>query len=495
MLRWLTNLLPGKRVDAAAGVSRRPAGRLLRAKYDAAQTTAENRRHWAMADALSADGAMSPQVRRVLRSRSRYEVANNGFARGIVNTLANHVIGTGPRLQMLTDDADANRLIEREFARWAKATQLALKLWTMRVSQCESGEVFAVLSTNPQIDSAVKLDLRLVEADRVSTPWQLQSDRRVVDGIRFDEFGNAVSYAVLRSHPGELAGWSRDMAYDVLPAEAVLHLYRPERPGQSRGVPEITSSLSLFAMLRRYSLAVLSSAEQAALLGGVIYTDAPADVEAANVEAMDQIELDRGTWMTLPYGWKVSQVRAEQPTTMYGDYTSKVLNEIARPLNMPFNIAMGNSAGYNYASGRLDHQSFFKAIRIDQCHVAATVLDRVLTTWLNEAVLVEGLLPQWLRERGAIEEVRYRTQWFWDGLEHVDPLKEANAQATRLGNNTTTLAAEYARQGLDWENELRQRAKERALMDELGLAPAAVAAPGDEEDTVDESESDHADAP
>jgi hypothetical protein len=31
----------------------------------------------------------------------------------------------------------------------------------------------------------------------------------------------------------------------------------------------------------------------------------------------------------------------------------------------PFNVAAGNSSGYNYASGRLDHQTYFKAIRVD----------------------------------------------------------------------------------------------------------------------------------
>jgi capsid protein len=51
----------------------------------------------------------------------------------------------------------------------------------------------------------------------------------------------------------------------------------------------------------------------------------------------------------------------------------------------------------------------------------------------------------------------------------VDPAKEANAQATRLSNHTTTLAIEYARQGRDWEEQLRQRAAEVALMRELGL--------------------------
>ena len=91
--------------------------RPLRGRYDAAQTTYENRRHWANADHLSANATTSAEVRRILRSRARYEVANNSYAKGIVLTLANYVVGTGPRLQMLTDDPETNRLIEREFAR------------------------------------------------------------------------------------------------------------------------------------------------------------------------------------------------------------------------------------------------------------------------------------------------------------------------------------------------------------------------------------------
>ena len=74
------------------------AWRIIRAKFDAAQTTPDNRRHWANADLLSADAAASAEVRRILRSRARYEVANNCYAKGIVLTLANDVIGTGPRL-------------------------------------------------------------------------------------------------------------------------------------------------------------------------------------------------------------------------------------------------------------------------------------------------------------------------------------------------------------------------------------------------------------
>ena len=63
----------------------------------------------------------------------------------------------------------------------------------------------------------------------------------------------------------------------------------------------------------------------------------------------------------------------------------------------------------------------------------------------------------------------YPHQWFWDGREHVDPSKEAAAQAQRLESNTTTLAEEYAKVGKDWQKELLQRAKEKAFMKKIGL--------------------------
>ena len=107
---------------------------------------------------------------------------------------------------------------------------------------------------------------------------------------------------------------------------------------------------------------------------------------------------------------------------------------------MPYCIAACNSSGYNYASGRLDHQTYFKSVRVEQAHLEIVVLDRILAAWLDEAVLIPGLLPTGL---GPMAD--WPHQWFWDGFEHVDPSKEASAQATRLTNHTTTLATDCAR--------------------------------------------------
>jgi lambda family phage portal protein len=371
----------------------------------------------------------------------------------------------------------------------------------MRMARAESGEAFGLLVSSPGIDSPVKLDLRLIEPEQVASPhlpWT-RGARAVpseADGIVLDAYGLPAAYRVLRHHPGEANDWSgpgvgAEPKLDTLPASSVLHYFRPDRPGQLRGVPDITPALPLFAQLRRYTLAVIAAAETAADFAAVLYTDAPANGEADPLEPMDEVELEKRMATVLPGGWKLGQVHAEQPTTSYAEFKREILNEIARCLNMPFNVAAGNSSGYNYASGRLDHQVYYKSIRVEQHHLQLAVLDRILKAWLNEAVLVEGLLPQSLR---TIAATLPEHAWFWDGVEHVDPAKEANAQATRLANHTTTLAAEFARQGRDWEQELRQRAKELTLMNELGLAlatapaaaPAANAPAEDPADQVDE---------
>ena len=118
----------------------------------------------------------------------------------------------------------------------------------------------------------------------------------------------------------------------------------------------------------------------------------------------------------------------------------------------------------------MDHQTYYKSIRVEQAHLESVVLDRILDAWMAEAVKVYP-------ELSAV--TAWPHQWFWDGHEHVDPAKEATAQATRLASNTTTLATEYARQGKDWETELRQRAKEVALMKELGLTNASMSTNAD----------------
>ena len=485
MAKWLSNLFSRKPLTAQLARPRATEAKKvnIRARFDVAQTTPENWRHWAYADAFSASAAATPMVRRILRIRARYEIANNSYARGIISTLANDCVGTGPRLQVLTDKATINNQLEAAFSAWATAVKLPQKLRTMRMAKAGDGEAFGLMVSNPKLDNPVKLDLRLLEAEQVATPMFIPSEY-ADDGVRFDAHGNPTEYDILKRHPGSF-GYANLLDYYTVPAEAVLHYFNTDRPGQRRGIPEILPALPLFAQLRRYTQAVAAAAEAAADFALVVYTDAPANGESDPLEPMDTIELESRMATIMPAGWKLGQAKAEQPTTTYREFHATLLNEIARCLNMPYNIAAGNSSGYNYSSGRLDHQTYYKSIRVEQSDLEDEVLDHLFSAWLQEAVLIEGFLPQSLRMR----DVHPAHQWMWDGAEHVDPVKEANAQQIRLISNTTTLAAEFARQGKDWEKELTQRAREVKKCLELGLTPI-LPAPVPAKETVPPEETD-----
>lgn len=462
--------------------------RVVRAGFDALKRTDNNRRQRENLDYLGPNAQLTPEVRREMRALARSETSNNSYAKGIVTTLANDCIGRGPRLQMLTDDPVANRLIETAFSAWAKAVDLAGKLRTMRMAKAIDGEAFAMITTNPGLQSAVLLDLQLIEADRIATPWRkaslLADDETSIDGIRFDAFGNPVSYDLLKHFPGSVA-FSEEAR--PIPASSMLHLFRVDRPGQLRGISELMPALSLFEKLRRYTDAVVGAAEIAADWAGILYSDAPAD-GADPSEPFESIELESRMLVNMPAGHRMEQVKAEQPTTTYGSFVDYLINEAARCLNIPFNVAKGNSASYNYASGRLDHQTYFKAIGVERSVFECRVLDRLLIQWLNEASWL-GIVPAELRDAMSVPH-----QWYWDGHPHVDPMKDANAQATRLESGTTNLAIECAAEGRDWEEvqdqQLIELARKQRRMRELGIqpepAPSTNSQPSEEDSNVDD---------
>lgn len=425
--------------------------RNLLARYDAAQTTDENSRHWANADAMSANAANDAATRRTLRIRARYEYANNCYCHGMIKTLASHVVGTGPRLQLLTESDESNRQIEAAWEFWARQVKLASKLHTMRQARARDGEAFGVLVQNPRIRGPVKLFLRIIEADQVATPAQFNPGFVFVDGMDLDQFGDPLRYHVLRNHPGEtaVAGFND---YTSIPAEFVIHLYREDRPGQRRGVPEVTPALPLYAVLRRYTLATLHKAEIAALMAVFLKTTASGIDPADLGDPFQILDLERNTMTTLPDGWDISQLKSEAPTDAHDAFTKSILREIARCLDMPFNIAAGDSSSYNYASGRLDHQTYFRAIDIDRRQLEIECLDRLFEAWLAEYLGESaGISP-----RDVLTDA-YPHEWRWDGYEHVDPQKEANAAETMLATGQACLPDLIAKQGGDWE-ALQQKA-------------------------------------
>ena len=452
--------------------------KVVRASYDAARYTAENESLWQYVDGLSAASANTPQVRKTIRNRARYETANNGYADGIVDTLANDTIG--PAVQLQLGDSEFAQKVEREFERWANATNLWGKLRMLRRAKAVDGEVFAMMITNPRITHEIKLDLRPVECDLIEGWYGNIMRDDEIDGIRFDEKGNPVMYRMLRSHPGDVGSLRKGgpLAGDWVSARWMKHYFSATRPGQVRGISEILPALSLFGQLRRYTSAVIECASRAAEISLVLHTDMLPDQLAAELDAATVISLERNAALSMPEGWKPTQLKAEQPTTTYGDFKSEIINEIARCLSMPYNIAAGNSSGYNYASGRLDHQTYDRNIEVERKDITSAILDPMLAEWINEYATRHSLTDT---EKAELID----HEWHFAARDHVDPAKEANADNTRLQNGTLTYAAYYAKRGKDWKREERQRVRERIAREVMwneerekaGLPPAVY--PGD----------------
>jgi capsid protein len=426
----------------------------IRAAYDAAQHTETNKLYWANADLLSADAANSLEKRKTLRSRSRYECLEaNSFAKGIVNTLANDMIGRGPTLQILLEEEQAEA-IEGHFHQWAKQVNLARKLRTARKARFVDGEVFLRLVTNRKL-GPVQLDIEVIEADRVTNMQGIEDPINEVDGIIFDADGNPESYQVLKYHPGDDYFVSIDA--DTVPAEQMIHWFRCDRPGQHRGVPECTTALPLFILFRDYTLAVVQNARSVAKHTVLLKTSAGSvtdegDSFDSTVDPFDGVDIDYDMLTSLPHGWEPHQLRADQPTTTYEMFRRAIWGEIARTADMPYNVAAADSSKHNYASGQLDRQPYDHAISVDRNDCESVVLDVILEAWFAEAVLA-GVIPEELSSQAQMPH-----EWYWTSREHADPTKKANADGTEVRIGTATITEKLKAKGKNPERHYRQGA-------------------------------------
>ncbi|MEL6396602.1 MAG: phage portal protein [Planctomycetota bacterium] len=474
--------------------------RALKASYAAAQTLPHQAGYWDRTNSLSAAAEHDEGTRRLLRERARLLFKNNSYMAGMIRTLANDCVGTGPRLQVMPESdrpgarRDARRL-EQAFAAWAYEVQLAEKLRICRQARGREGEIFAVQTTDASLRHPVKLGVRLIETDQCETPDLFVETPTRVSGIDFDGAGNPSRYHFLVEHPGSNSIGGATQESRVLPAGQVAHYYSPERPDDRRGVPEITPAMNRFAGLHRWIEATLANAENAASIFGVLEqsddfgeaedTKDPNGDDIIGYDPMETVDFEFNTIMTLPRGVKFSSHRADQPSEVFAVAVRMFIQDVARCLNMPRNIAEGNSADYNYASGRLDLQTYHRAIQIERSLMARRLLWPIFAWFMDEARLVGGLIPARYRR---LDREMPRIEWRWDAFRHVDPQKEAAAQGSRLENGTTTLAREFSEQGEDWEEQLEQIARERDRKEELGLGSVTIGGGSEQEEADDETE-------
>lgn len=461
--RELITSRPSRPADIGLQRWKRQYLRNINAKYDSAGTTAEMEKYWSETDYRSPRATNSPAIRQQIRSRARYECESNSYARGMVTAKTYDVIGTGPQLQLLTENRELNSRIEQEWGEWSRAVQLPRKLRTMYEAKMVDGETFAERIVNRRLMTPVQVDFVATESEMwTDLSWQ-EANPNEDDGILHDASRNPVRYRRLKQHPGDndLLGLGTE-SVDVQ-AENVVHWFRCFRPGQMRGVSELTPSLSAFAEHRRMTFAVLSASELAASFAGVMYSDAQAFSDSPDEpeDAFDIVDIERRALLTLPAGWKMSQLKAEQPTTQFGDFSDQILKQIGRTLQMPLNIVSGSSRDYNFASGRLDYLLYWNNCDVEQHECSSVVMDRLFGWWLDEALLIPGYLP-------STAGVRLSRRWVFPPRRPIDEVASAKADEIRfhLGHLTDD---EYAqRQRIDPDEYYQQLSRMYQRRDEIG---------------------------
>lgn len=466
----------------------------VRATYDAARTTTDFENYWVHADAYDADSANNKAVRDTLRQRARYEVHNNGFVDGIAQTYANDLVGLGPRLQMRSSSPAFNALVEDRFTQWQRAINFRRKLWCAAHAKMVDGEAFGVLRTNPNVSDPVKLDWVLYEAEQCQTPaLPYRTQPGYIDGIRFDQWGNPIWYDILRKHPGASTSYDGfDLTPEQVAARYVTHWFLLRRPGQHRGVPELASTLNTGAAARRWREATLAAVESAADFSVLLHTTlSPETLQTA--DPLSTVEIEKRMMTALPMGYSATQMRAEHPNATFETFHRSLVNEQARPKSMPTNKAMCDSSKYNFASGRLDHQTYYLSLDVDRADCNTLVADPIFDVWLDEAIRVY----RWLGgDPRAVGPQARRHGWVWPSHQVVDAKADAEANKNNLASGVVSWLETQRSRGVDPEERVRDEAafygvsedEVRAWYRPMTMAAAAPASPPTNEDGEDDDE-------
>jgi hypothetical protein len=475
---------------------------MIRAKFDAAQTFVGNEEHWGNADHLDPNSAASLHIRRVLRARSRYEVVeNNSYLKGIILTICNDFVGSGPKLK-ITDKriSPARRLvIEQKWTQWAKLIKLRQKLWRMRMAKVVDGETFlrTFVNRNRWNPNPILLDFQVLECDRISSlsdPAYSGKEYGEIDGVRFDKYDQPLYYHVMNHHPGGGPYFSIVNEGKWVPAEYMVHWFRQDR-GWLRGIPELVTSLPLCALLRRYTLAVVRHAETAADLTAIVESEAPPGTNpwtdgAGNQvidDPFDVFPIEMGMITNLPFGYKLKQLAAIPNGVQYDEFVGALLREISRPILAPYNLAAGSSKDSNMASGVLDSDIYKGGQHAERLSCEDDVLCKVFFLWWNEAIRIPGYLGDdyLLSDRQYAGGVEHSWRWDQIGRDHTDPGKVASALETmstgRFMTDSDIQEKYFNRSKEEWQEEVLEDDKFRSKLTPLDKGqpvPKPPAPPG-----------------
>lgn len=433
---------------------------------------------------------------KILRARSRDLLRNSDYARGVIGKLVDNVIYEGVNFQSQVkqvkdsekNDVKVNQLIESNFKKWAeqpKWCHTAGKLDYNDIqrlvfrSLLESGEVFIRKVTKSFSGSPVPYALEVIEADQLAEEKQgLYNDNIIAMGIEIDSWQRPVAYWFYKSHPGEQIPLKKGyQEIERVPASQIIHLHFSDRPGQSRGIPLLFSTIIRLKNTNDYEENELIAAKLSSCLMGIItspYSDLlpepPEQKKGDDLPADEQMK--PGVFRHLATGESFDLLNPNRPNPNLVTFIEQQLRGVAAGIGVSYETVSSDYSKTNYSSSRLSLLTARDRYKVLQRWFANNFLREVIygnpdsDGWIHYAVL-SGVLK--FNDFELRSERYFNLKWQFRGYSWVDPDKEVKAIIKQLGSGMTTLTDYYAEQGKDVDEQLKILARERKLIEDLEL--------------------------
>jgi len=430
-----------------------------------------------------------------LRARAQWLERNSDHVRRFLALIESNVVGPhGIKLQSRatrssqtdTPDRPAMRLIERQWQDWTEMASVdgmhwvdLLKLVVRRL--VVDGEAFVELL--PGFDNPQRYAVRIWPAEAVPLGMS-DEDRGVQFGIERDGYGRARSYYVHPSGGAPVYGTYEPSDYIRIPADRMLHLYRPERPMQRRGITMLCSTSERVKMLANFERATLIGAQIAASkMGffrdpeGMELSQYSGDGTEGNDTETNIVDIQAGQFEDI--GHKVFEAfDPAYPPAEYDQYVHEILRAAASGLNISYHVLANDPSSVNYSTAREFRLQDTDSWRDWQHWVIRHLCTPTVRNWLRVQMLRPPLDRYRPEDYARLSQVRWQPRgWQW-----VDPQKEGNGNllALQMGvKSPTEIAAE---QGRDFDETVLQIERDKQFAAEHGVSLGEVYPIEDDED-------------
>lgn len=417
------------------------------------------------------------RAHQTLRDRARDLRRNDAYAANGIVVIATEIVGDGISTQFRGAGQIAR--LEAEWKAWAETTEIDYDgrhdIYGLQnlvaESVAESGEVLVRKRINAL--KRFPRQYQVLEADFLDTTKLGETDgNRIVQGIEFDSQGRRVAYWLYKTHPGsyEFNSLNRDNESFRVPADEIYHIFRTDRPGQSRGITWLAPVIVKLKDFDDYEDAQLVRQKIAACFaafvqdmsnegGGDNFGDLGdlEDVEAGEDLGTASEKVEPGIIEELPPGKTVSF--SNPPTVQnYNEYTAVVLHRIASGLGITYEALTNDFSQTTFSSGRMGWVQMRKNVK----KWRQNLMYRLFLNPVADDFLAISSVLGILTEGTEYVHVPPRQ-------EYIDPTKEIPATVDSIRAGLSTLSDEIMAQGKDPVAHLAQYKKDIDMLDKLGL--------------------------